>query len=143
MPGSEVGVFFGSRSVEHEVSVITAQQAMAAMPADRMMAVPVYIAKSGAWYTGDHLLQLERYKDIDKLIASSTRVTMRPEPGSGGELIEVDGRRGLLGGSSRSAARFDVAMPWCTGRMVRTAPCRDSSSLPACPTVAATSRLPR
>ena len=31
-----VGVFFGSRSVEHEVSVITAQQAMAAMPADRI-----------------------------------------------------------------------------------------------------------
>ena len=30
-----IGVFFGSRSVEHEVSVITAQQAMAAMPADR------------------------------------------------------------------------------------------------------------
>ncbi len=110
-----VGVFFGSRSVEHEVSVITAQQAMAAMPADRMIPVPVYIAKSGAWYTGDHLLQLERYKDIDKLIASSTRVTMRPEPGTGGELMEVDGRRGLLGGSSRTAARFDLAMPLVHG----------------------------
>src|SRR5579863_2506255 len=111
----KVGVFFGSRSVEHEVSVITAQQAMAAMPAGRMIPVPVYIAKSGAWYTGDHLLQLERYKDIDKLIASSTRVTMRPEPGAGGELVEVDGRRGLLGGSSRTAARFDVAMPLVHG----------------------------
>jgi D-alanine-D-alanine ligase len=110
-----VGVFFGSRSVEHEVSVITAQQAMAAMPSDRMIPVPVYIAKSGAWYTGDQLLQLERYKDIDKLIAASTRVTMRPEPASGGELIEVDGRRGLLGGSSRTAARFDVAMPLVHG----------------------------
>ena len=111
----KVGVFFGSRSVEHEVSVITAQQAMAAMPSDRMIPVPVYIAKTGAWYTGDHLLQLERYKDIDKLIATSTRVTMRPEPGSGGELIEVEGRRGLLGGSSRTAARFDVAMPLVHG----------------------------
>ncbi|HUZ70976.1 MAG TPA: D-alanine--D-alanine ligase family protein [Candidatus Saccharimonadales bacterium] len=111
----KVGVFFGSRSVEHEVSVITAQQAMAAMPSERMIPVPVYIAKSGAWYTGAPLLQLERYKDIDRLIASATRVTMRPEPGTGGELTEVDGRRGLLGGSSRSAARFDVAMPLVHG----------------------------
>ena len=110
-----IGVFFGSRSVEHEVSVITAQQAIAAMPADRMIPVPVYIAKSGAWYTGDHLLQLERYKDIDRLIATSTRVTMRPDPTSGGELIEVEGRRGLLGGSARAAARFDVAMPLVHG----------------------------
>jgi len=100
-----IGVFFGSRSVEHEVSVITAQQAMAAMPADRFVPVPVYIAKSGAWYTGDHLLQLERYKDIDRLIAASTRVTMRPDPTSGGELVEVDARRGLLGGANRAVAR--------------------------------------
>jgi D-alanine-D-alanine ligase len=109
-----VGVFFGSRSVEHEVSVITAQQAIAAMPADHLIPVPVYIAKSGAWYTGELLLQLERYKDIDRLVAASTRVTMRPEPG-GGELIEVDGRRGLLGGSPRAVARFDVAMPLVHG----------------------------
>jgi D-alanine-D-alanine ligase len=111
----KVGVFFGSRSVEHEVSVITAQQAMAAMPADRFVPVPVYIAKSGAWYTGDQLLQLDRYKDIDRLVAASTRVTMRPDPSSGGELIEVDARRGLLGGSARTAARFDVAMPLVHG----------------------------
>jgi D-alanine-D-alanine ligase len=110
-----VGVFFGSRSVEHEVSVITAQQAMAAMPADRFTAVPVYIAKSGAWYTGDQLLQLERYKDIDRLIAAATRVTMRPDPTSGGELMEVDARRGLLGGAARAIARFDVAMPLVHG----------------------------
>jgi D-alanine-D-alanine ligase len=110
-----VGVFFGSRSVEHEVSVITAQQAMAAMPADRMIPVPVYIAKSGAWYTGDALLQLERYKDIDRLIAAATRVTMRPEPAAAGELFEVEARRGLLGGAPRSVSRFDVAMPLVHG----------------------------
>jgi D-alanine-D-alanine ligase len=111
----KVGVFFGSRSVEHEVSVITAQQAMAAMPSDRLIPVPVYIAKSGAWYSGEQLLQLERYKDIDRLIAASRRVTMRPEPGSGGELTEVEGRRGLLGGASRTAARFELAMPLVHG----------------------------
>jgi D-alanine-D-alanine ligase len=110
-----IGVFFGSRSVEHEVSVITAQQAMAALPADRFVPVPVYIAKSGAWYTGEQLLQLERYKDIDRLISASTRVTMRPDPTGRGELLEVDARRGLLGGSARAVARFDVAMPLVHG----------------------------
>lgn len=108
-------MFFGSRSVEHEVSVITAQQAMAAMPADRFTAVPVYIAKSGAWYTGDQLLRLEEYKNIERLIAAATRVTMRPDPSSGGELMEVDARRGLLGGSARAVDRFDVAMPLVHG----------------------------
>ncbi len=110
-----VGVFFGGRSVEHEVSVITAQQAIAAMPAGRMTAVPIYIAKSGAWYTGAPLLELERYRDIDRLIAESTRVTMHPEPGRGGELIEAGSRRGLLGGAPRTAARFDVALPLIHG----------------------------
>ena len=110
-----VGVFFGGRSVEHEVSVITAQQAIAAMPADRLTAVPIYIAKSGAWYTGASLLDLERYRDIERLIAESTRVTMHPEPGRGGELIEAGSRRGLLGGAPRTVARFDVALPLVHG----------------------------
>ena len=95
--------------------MITAQQAMAAMPADRMIPVPVYIAKTGAWYTGEALLQLDRYKDIDRLIAASTRVTMRPEPAGAGELFEVEARRGLLGGAPRSISRFDVAMPLVHG----------------------------
>jgi D-alanine-D-alanine ligase len=40
---------------------------------------------------------------------------MRPDPGGGGELTEVDARRGLLGGSARTVARFDVAMPLVHG----------------------------
>jgi D-alanine-D-alanine ligase len=97
------------------VSVITAQQAIAAMPAE-FIPIPVYIAKSGAWYTGEGLLHLDRYKDIDRLIAAATRVTMRPEPSGGGNLFEVDARRGLMGGGSpRIADRFDVAMPLVHG----------------------------
>jgi len=109
-----VGVFFGSRSVEHEVSCHRAAGDGRAA-ADRFVPVPVYIAKSGAWYTGRSAPPLDRYRDIDRLIAASTRVTMRPDPTSGGELIEVDGRRGLLGGSARAADRFDVAMPLVHG----------------------------
>jgi D-alanine-D-alanine ligase len=90
-----VGLFFGGRSVEHEVSVVTALQVMAAMP-EQLTPVPVYIAKSGHWYSGDALRSLESYRDIDTLLTRCTRVTLRPEPDRG-QLLESAGRRGLLG----------------------------------------------
>ena len=47
-----VGVVFGSRSVEHEVSIITAVQAMDAMDPRRYDVVPILITKAGKWITG-------------------------------------------------------------------------------------------
>ena len=110
-----VGVFFGGRSVEHEVSVITALQAIAALARDRLTAVPVYIAKSGAWYTGDALGDIDSYRDIDRVLAGATRVTMRPEPDARGQMVAVDARRGLLGGGPRVTAQIDVALPLVHG----------------------------
>ena len=40
-----VGVFFGGKSVEHEVSVISAMQAIAALDQEKYEAVPIYITK--------------------------------------------------------------------------------------------------
>ncbi len=49
----KIGVFFGSQSVEHEVSVITALQAMNHLKnLEDYSIVPVFIDKSGDWYTG-------------------------------------------------------------------------------------------
>lgn len=110
-----VGVFFGGRSVEHEVSVITALQAINAFPAARLTPVPVYIGKNGAWYTGGALTSIEAYRDIDRLIASTTRVTLRPEPDARGALQPFEARRGLLGGDRRPAAVLDVALPLVHG----------------------------
>jgi len=112
-----VGLFFGGRSVEHEVSVVTAMQVLAALPADRFRGVPVYIAKSGAWYTGEALRELDAYKDIERLLETATRVSLRPEPEDGGQLVEVSTRRGLLGGggAGRVAAQLDVALPLVHG----------------------------
>ena len=110
-----VGVFFGGRSVEHEVSVITALQAINAFPADRLTPVPVYIGKNGAWYTGDALTSIEAYRDIDRLTASATRVTLRPDPDARGALQPLEARRGLLGGGQRPATLLDVALPLVHG----------------------------
>jgi D-alanine-D-alanine ligase len=58
-----VGVIFGGRSVEHDVSVVTANQIMRAFDSERYDIVPVYISRDGKWYTGDPLLDLKNYKD--------------------------------------------------------------------------------
>jgi D-alanine-D-alanine ligase len=49
-----VGLIFGSRSVEHEVSVTTAGKVFEVLDplADRYEAIPIYITKSGVWLTG-------------------------------------------------------------------------------------------
>ena len=50
---TNIGVFFGGRSTEHEISVISASQAMAAINRDKYDVTPIYISKQGKWYTGE------------------------------------------------------------------------------------------
>jgi len=61
MSGYRAGVVFGGRSVEHEVSVVTAHQAMAAL-SPRHEVVPIYVTKEGRWLTGDRLNDLDVYR---------------------------------------------------------------------------------
>ena len=56
-------VLFGGRSVEHDVSIVTAHQIMRALDKARYEIVPVYITRDGKWYTGDPLLNLDNFKD--------------------------------------------------------------------------------
>jgi D-alanine-D-alanine ligase len=59
--GLRVGVAFGGRSVEHDVSIITGLQALEVL-AERHRPIPLYIARSGRWYTGDALRNLTTYQ---------------------------------------------------------------------------------
>ncbi len=78
-----VGVFFGGRSVEHEVSIISAMQAIAAIDASKYSAVPVYIAKNGDWYTGALLSKIDSYKDLNGLMRQCDRCALvRGETGA-------------------------------------------------------------
>ena len=63
----KVGVIFGGESVEHEVSIISAVQAMNKLDTEKYEIVPIYITKDGEWYTGGVLRELETYKDMDLL----------------------------------------------------------------------------
>ena len=55
-----VAVTFGGPSVEHDVSIISAQQLMAAME-PRHEPIPVYLARDGRWWTGDALRDIGAY----------------------------------------------------------------------------------
>lgn len=73
-----VGVFFGGRSTEHEISIISANQAINAFNPDKYEIVPIYISKEGRWYTGENLLTLSNYRNIPDLLTKVREVYMRP-----------------------------------------------------------------
>jgi D-alanine-D-alanine ligase len=78
---TNVAVFFGGRSVEHEISVISALQAINAFDAEKYNIIPIYITKQGRWFTGSPLLNLRNYRDMKALTTKCTEVFMRPEYG--------------------------------------------------------------
>lgn len=77
----KVGFFFGGRSVEHEVSVITGLQAMYALNTEKYAPVPVYITKTGIMYTGGRVGEIEAYADIPALLSGAERVNLVNEKG--------------------------------------------------------------
>ncbi|PSQ85792.1 MAG: D-alanine--D-alanine ligase [Bacteroidetes bacterium QS_3_64_15] len=83
-----VGVVLGGVAPEHEVSVISALQAAAALDRDRYTPVPVYVAKDGTWYTGEPLLEVEQYRDLEALREAATPVALVPTPHGHLDLLE-------------------------------------------------------
>lgn len=105
---TKVGVFFGGRSTEHEISVISANQAMAAINSDKYEVIPVYITKQGRWYTGDALRDVANYRDIRSLLERCTPVYMKPVYGDYN--LYSDKAAGLFG-KKGPVATLDVAIP--------------------------------
>ncbi len=101
-----IGVFFGGRSVEHEISVLSALQVIHAADLERFEVVPIYIAKEGDWYTGDALKKLENYKDVESLINRCNRVV---PSGDNGRLVLLRNPAVLL--KKNILAQIDVAFP--------------------------------
>ena len=73
---TNVAVFFGCRSVEHEVSIISAVQAMRSMNRDKYDIIPIYVTKDGEMYNSDALFKIEEYRDLPSLLKKSEPVTL-------------------------------------------------------------------
>lgn len=74
-----LAVIYGSRTCEHEVSIISALQAAASADKNEYDIVYVYIDKKGDWYTGWRLSDITLYRDFDPKAA--TRVIPMGENG--------------------------------------------------------------
>ncbi len=98
---TRVAVLFGGRSVEHEISVITALQLMQAIDPAVYEVTPVYIAPTGAWYTGANLLNRTFYAKVPGNLSQVCEVTLLPKPG-----VE-----GLMRLSDHSIIPIDVLLP--------------------------------
>lgn len=103
---THIGVIFGGRSVEHEISVLSALQVINAIDPERFETVPIYISKDGEWYTGEALKTLDAFKDTDSLKARCDRVI---PAGDGGRLRLWRHPPARFG--KNQVAEADVALP--------------------------------
>jgi D-alanine-D-alanine ligase len=99
-----VGVIYGGASVEHDVSIITALQAMEALSV-RHSVVPIYITRSGRWLSDDALRELATYQTEDEPDLPEILRDL-----SGG-LIRGASNRQRAFGRRRDEPMIDVALP--------------------------------
>ena len=125
-----VGVLFGGRSGEHEVSLASAASVIRALDPEKYEAVPIGITKDGRWLVGDGAQKMLP-EVLKRARASRCRRTQLP-PLSFHSL----------------KTRVVQASPWmscfrfCTAHLEKTAPCRGCSNLLVCRTSARASLLP-
>ena len=108
-----VGVFFGGKSVEHEVSVISGLQAFNSFNREKYEPVPIYITKENEFYTGEAVSDIANYKNIPELLKKSTRVFLMNEQGKV-QLIQYPVKKF----GSSVVAEIDVAFPVVHGANV-------------------------
>lgn len=101
-----IAVVFGGRSVEHDVSIVTAHQVMEAL-SGRHEVVPVYVARDGRWWCSPRLNDLDVYRQ-GRFERIADEVTLAPVPGAA---LQV--RAGRLRGERR--IEIDVVVPCIHG----------------------------
>lgn len=99
-----VGVIYGGDTVEHEVSIITAVQAMNYMNKDKYDIIPIYVSKDRTWYTGKMLMDMDVYKDFDNLKRYAKRVTLTKKDGA----YILQATHGLF---RKTVSELDIAFP--------------------------------
>lgn len=100
----KLGVLFGGPTTEHEISVITAVQAMEFIDRNKYDVIPIYISKDREWYTGSDLLNMDNYKNIDNLLSGLFNVILCKK---NKEFI-IQKKNGLF---KSSITTIDIVMP--------------------------------
>ncbi len=111
MKKMQLGVIFGSRSCEHEVSVISAVQLMKYVNAEKYDLIPVYISQEGAWFTGEPLKNMESYIPRFNPGMAGVRRVQPDLTAKSGALLSYTGQGLSGGGRQEITARLDCAIP--------------------------------
>ena len=110
---TRIAVMFGGKSTEHEVSIISALQALHALNPDKYEPVPLYITKDNRLFTGELCADVSNYRDIPALLAKSQQVLAVPSA-QGVDLVaypqKAFGRKVVAG--------FEVVLPVVHGTNV-------------------------
>ena len=107
----QLGVMFGSRSCEHEVSIISAVQLMRAANPANYEVIPIYISKKGEWFTGAPLMDISSYTPFDENRKGIQRVQLDLTSGSRA-LTTMQQGKGLFGKTEQVVvARLDCVIP--------------------------------
>lgn len=69
-----IAIFFGGKSVEHDISIITGVMTANSIDKEKFSILPIYVENDGKWYFGKALLDLDGYKDLN--LKSLKRVTI-------------------------------------------------------------------
>jgi D-ala D-ala ligase N-terminal domain protein len=107
----KVGVIFGGESAEHEVSIISAIQAINKMNAEKYDIIPIYITKDRQWYTGAMLKDIDSYQDLSLIKKYATNVVLVEK----NNRFILQKKKGLF---KREVAEIDIAFPIVHGTNV-------------------------
>ena len=107
----KLGVIFGGETVEHEVSIISALQAIQNLNKDKYEVIPLYISKDRTWYTGHVLMDIESYKDFDFIKKYTKKVTLYKKDGK----FYLQNTTGLF---RRDITDLDIILPVVHGNNV-------------------------
>lgn len=71
-----IAVFFGGKSPEHDISILTGVQVFHAFDTLKYNPVPVYVTRDGIFYTGKSLVDIKNYKNTEDLLEKSNIVQL-------------------------------------------------------------------
>lgn len=101
-------VAFGGPSPEHEVSVLTGMQVIAVLRDTQHTVIPLYVSKSGRWFTGPDLADLNTFTDVKRAEESGTECAFAIQS-TGKAHLQQTSKPGLF--SSLQFWQVDVVVP--------------------------------
>ena len=111
MSKMNIAVLFGSRTCEHDVSIVSALQLMEAARAADFRVIPIYISRDGLWYTGDALMDIATFRDFNPMAKGITRVNLDVSANAGDLWAWPPQRAGLFAKVPAPIAHIDCAIP--------------------------------